>query len=151
MARSLEADTSELSGSRSLNLSEDTTHLFSNTMDADSAEATEADANVPSVPAPAPSTLPGSSSSGDAEAEMRASLAATAAAMDRVTQEAEAAEANLAAAARRAAVRPASAFDEGASDEPDLPGRVEVPLRSGPGRHPRRARRAGARAGRRRR
>ena len=127
MARSLEADTSELSGSRSLNLSEDTTHLFSNTMDADSAEATEADANVPSVPAPAPSTLPGSSSSGDAEAEMRASLAATAAAMDRVTQEAEAAEANLAAAARRAAVRPASAFDERASDEPDLPGRVEVP------------------------
>ena len=128
MARSLEADTSELSGSRSLNLSEDTTHLFSNTMDdVTAASLTEADA-APST-APAPSTLPGSSSSGDAEAEMRASLAATAAAMDRVTQEAEAAEAVLAAAARRAAVRPASAFDETAEDQSDrgLPGRVEVP------------------------
>jgi ribonuclease E len=126
MARSLEADTSELSGSRSLNLSEDTTHLFSNTMDdVTAASLTEADA-APST-APAPSTLPGSSSSGDAEAEMRASLAATAAAMDRVTQEAEAAEAVLAAAARRAAVRPASAFDETAEYESDLPGRVEVP------------------------
>jgi hypothetical protein len=126
MARSLEADTSELSGSRSLNLSEDTTHLFSNTMDdVTAASLTEADA-APST-APAPSTLPGSSSSGDAEAEMRASLAATAAAMDRVTQEAEAAEAVLAAAARRAAVRPASAFDETAEDQSELPGRVEVP------------------------
>ena len=128
LARGLDADTSELTGSRSLNLSEDTTHLFSNTVD-DVTETTEADASaaagVDGVAAPAPSTLPGSSSSGDAEAEMRASLAATATAMDRVTREAEAAEANLAAAAARAAAQPASAFDPGAGS--DLPERVEVP------------------------
>ena len=135
LAKSLDQSQSqEMSNSRSLNLSEDTTGLFSNTFTFD-----ETRASVPVAPSTVPgapgSTLPGSSSSGDAEAEMRASLAATAAAMDRVTREAEQADANLAEASRRAAVRPRSAWsdDPSSSSVPNpastspLPNRVALP------------------------
>ena len=120
MARSLDNTANSQTFSKSsLNLSEDTSHMFSNTMD-DSGLQTEV-----TVPFGSEITK-GSSSSGDAEAEMRASLAATAAAMDRVTREAEEAEKKLEAASRRASVRPQSAFEDTGSASP-LPNRVDVP------------------------
>ena len=100
----------------------------------------------PRAPGPGPvsestavvSTVPGaSSSSGTAEEEMRASLAATTRAMDRVTAAAAAAEYNLQAASLLA------------SRDTGTPGGVGAARAQTAGRHPRRAREAGGGAGRR--
>ena len=152
MARSLEADTSELSGSRSLNLSEDTDLLLRTPWTRIPREATEADANVPGEcpGAGAQSTLPGSSSSGDAEAEMRASPRRPPRPWTGSRR-------------RRRLPRPTSPPPPGARRAARQRVRRGARGRAGPprarrgtgaqapGRHPRRARRAGARAGRRRR
>ena len=91
--------------SRSMNLSDDTSHLFSASMDevdvdpdaggeggfgspAETEDAPPLASDAGGAPA---AFLPASSSSGSAEAEMRASLAATDAAMDRVSAAAAAA------------------------------------------------------------
>jgi len=121
--------------SRSMNLSDDTSHLFSASMDevdvdpdaggeggfGSPADTGGAASDAGGAPA---AFVPASSSSGSAEAEMRASLAATDAAMDRVSAAAAAAERTLDAAARRAAASPTRPSGVPASP---LPPRVPLP------------------------
>lgn len=137
------ADESTLAdASRSMNLSDDTSHLFSASMDEADVDpdaggeggfGSPADAGSAPADAPAPSiagVVPASSSSGSAEAEMRASLAATNAAMDRVSAAAAAAERTLDEAARRAIASPTrpsgAGYDHDAPSSP-LPARVPLP------------------------
>ena len=132
------ADESTLAdASRSMNLSDDTSHLFSASMDAADVDPDAggnggfgSPADAGSAPADAGSAPAASSSSGSAEAEMRASLAATNAAMDRVSAAAAAAERTLDDAARRAAASPTrpsgAGYDRDAPSSP-LPARVPLP------------------------
>ena len=128
---SLDASGAAATHGGSLDLSDDTAHVFSATMEDTTTDLAETDAGGAPASVSAPSattaggvTLGGTSSSGSAEAEMRASLAATSLAMDRVTAASAAAEANLDAAQRAAEENGAfGAFSAAAG----VPSRVPVP------------------------